>query len=77
MFTLGLVQWFWIVPRIWNRDPAFQTVEIGVAWLPREFLPRAVPEEVFNRYNADGRTPVECVIDERSDPDTTDRQGTD
>ncbi len=21
MFTLGLVQWFWIVPRIWRRDP--------------------------------------------------------
>lgn len=64
MFTLGAVQWFWIVPRIWNRDPAFQTVEIGAGWLPRHVLPRAVPEEIFVRYDAAGRTPVECVIGE-------------
>jgi hypothetical protein len=73
MFTLGLVQWFWIVPRIWNRDPAFQTVEIGAGWLPPQALPRAVPVETFHRFNADGRTPIECVIDERSNPQTPDR----
>jgi len=77
MFTLGLVQWFWIVPRIWNRDPAFQTVEIGAGWMPREMLPKAVPEEIFGHYDADGRTPVECVIEERSNPETTDRNRAD
>lgn len=77
MFTLGLVQWFWIVPRIWNRDPGFQTVEIGTGWMPRQVLPRPVPEEVFSRYDADGRTPVECVIDERSETGSADRQGAD
>ena len=76
MFTLGLAQWFWIVPRIWNRDPAFQTVEIGAGWMPRQVLPRAVPDEIFPRYDKDGRTPVECVIDERSDVETTDRHPT-
>ena len=76
MFTLGLVQWFWIVPRIWNRDPAFQTVEIGAGWMPRGFLPRAVPKETFTRYDADGRTPVECVIEQDSDAEPNDRQVT-
>ncbi|MEQ1762064.1 MAG: hypothetical protein ABL984_02855 [Pyrinomonadaceae bacterium] len=76
MFTLGLVQWFWIVPRIWNRDPAFQTVEIGTGWVPQGFLTRAVPEETFRRYDADGRTPVECVIGERSEAEMTDRHRT-
>jgi hypothetical protein len=72
MFALGLVQWFWIVPRIWNRDPAFQTVEIGAGWLPRHVLPRAVPEQIFTRYDADGRTPVECVIAEEWERETAD-----
>ena len=76
MFTLGLLQWFWIVPRIWNRDPAFQTVEIGSGWLPSE-LPRVVPEETFTRIDADGRTPVECVIGERSAAETMNRDHTD
>lgn len=76
MFTLGLVQWFWIIPRIWNRDPAFQTVEIGTGWMPRQVLPRAVPDEIFCRYDAGGRTPVECVIDQRSEAETTDRDRT-
>ena len=66
MFVLGLVQWFWILPRIWNRDPAFQTVEIGAGWMPPHELPKAVPDEIFTRYDADGRTPVECVIDEQA-----------
>lgn len=77
MFTLGLVQWFWIVPRIWNRDSAFQTVEIGVGWMPRQALLKAVPEEIFTRYDAKGRTPVECVIDQRPDMETAERQRTD
>ena len=64
MFALGLAQWFWIVPRIWNRDPAFQTVEIGAGWLPRQALPKPIPDDIFSGYDADGRTPVECVIDE-------------
>ena len=72
MFVLGLVQWFWIVPRIWNRDPAFQTVAIGAGWVPRQIRPRPVPDEIFSRYDAAGRTPIECVIDERSDAVTTD-----
>ena len=76
MFTLGLVQWFWIVPRIWNRDPAFQTVEIGAGWMPREMLSKAVPDDMFTRYDADGRTPVECVIEERSEAELTDRHRT-
>lgn len=66
MFTLGLVQWFWIVPQIWNRDPAFQTIEIGLGRSPHE-LPSVVPDEALTRFDADGRTPVECVIDERGD----------
>ena len=77
MFALGLVQWFWIVPRIWNRDPAFQTVEIGTGWMPRRVLPKPVPDEIFRRYDSDGRTPVECVIDERSTGESTDRHGSD
>lgn len=76
MFALGLVQWFWIVPRIWSRDPALQTVEIGPGWTPRGALPRAVPDEIFGHYDALGRTPVECIIDERSKAETTDRHHT-
>lgn len=64
MFALGLAQWFWIVPRIWRRDPAFQTVEIGAGWRPRQALPKPIPDDIFIGCDADGRTPVECVINE-------------
>ena len=70
LFVLGLVQWFWIAPKIWHRDPAFQTVEIGAGWMPAKGLPRAVPDEILSRYDGDGRTPLECVIAERSDAET-------
>ena len=73
MFTLGLVQWFWIAPRIWKSDPAVQTVEIGAGWMPREIFSKPVPDGIFRRYNAEGRTPVECVIDGRADGENTDR----
>ena len=48
------------------------TVEIGAGWMPREMFPRAVPDEVLSRYDVNGRTPVECVIGERADAETTD-----
>ena len=61
LFALGLVQWFWIVPRIWRRDPAFQTVEIPIH-SPVSALPKPIPDETFHVYDRDGGTPVERVI---------------
>lgn len=61
MFALGLVQWFWIVPRVWRNDPQFQTIEIPVDVTVPLFKP-AAPAQSSRVLEADDRTPIERVI---------------
>lgn len=62
LFVLGVVQWFWIVPRVWMHSPAIQTIELP-AELSSSFL-KPVPEVVFSAFDSRGETPVERVIRE-------------
>lgn len=67
LFVLGLIQWFWIVPRIWRRDPSVQTIEIPVGF-PKPVLQKPIPDEIFTVYDRQERTPVERVIREDTPP---------
>ena len=60
LFGLGLVQWFWIVPRIWRNSPSFQTIEIPTGFPTHGLKP--IPDEIFSVYDKEGETPVERVI---------------
>ena len=61
MFVLGLVQWFWVVPRIWRRYPKVQVLDLaGVRQEPT----RLVPQDAFRPYDEREQTPVERVIRE-------------
>ena len=59
MFVLGLLQWFWVVPRIWMRYPKVQV--LGLSGVPQE-CPRTVPPDAFRPLDERQRTPVERVI---------------
>ena len=61
MFVLGLVQWFWIVPRIWRSDPKVQVLDLPVQ---RDIVPLQIfsPADSFAAYNDRGQTPVERII---------------
>ena len=65
MFVLGLIQWFWIVPRIWRRDTKVQFLNLPV---PPEPIPMQVfcPADCYREYDERDRTPVERVIREES-----------
>ena len=69
MFVLGLVQWFWIVPRIWRHDAKVQVLDLPVS-LDNSPVTLFQPAEVFQPYDQRSRTPVERVIrqDRDSDP---------
>ena len=60
-FVLGLVQWFWIVPRLWFNKPTLQTLDLP--------LPSNAPalSNIGSRYEFDfqhpgDETPLERVI---------------
>ena len=65
MFVLGLVQWFWIVPRIWRKDAKVQVLDLPV---PVETIPHHIfcPADSFREYDERDRTPIERVIREES-----------
>ena len=63
LFVLGLVQWFWIVPRVWRNDPDVQVLNLPVP-LRNERLPEASFDTQFEIFDARQRTPVERVIND-------------
>ena len=58
LFVLGLVQWFWIVPRVWQREPMIETLECLAPEL------QAAQEIDFNLFPSRDRSPVERILDE-------------
>lgn len=63
LFVLGLVQWFWIVPRVWRSGPDVQVLNLPVS-PNNEALPEASFDTQFESFNDRERTPVERVIDD-------------
>jgi hypothetical protein len=70
LFAVGLVQWFWIVPRLLRHEPRIQTIEI-----PRHqgelILAEVKGEHVSSFYDRRSRTPLERVINESDDRDNS------
>jgi hypothetical protein len=62
MFVLGVVQWFWILPRFLAKDPKFQTLNLLGA-RPEVLLAEAKMESRVDFYDVRGRTPLERVIE--------------
>ena len=64
MFMLGLIQWFWIVPRIWRTDAYVERLDLPIF---RDILPLKIPPpaETFSAYDNSDRTPVERIIREK------------
>ena len=66
MFVLGLVQWFWIVPRTWRRDPGVQVLNLPTT--PAETrLQMFPPVEAFVALDEQQLTPIERVITQESE----------
>ena len=61
MFILGLIQWFWIVPRVWRRDPDVQILDLPVS-LKNAPTPLFQPAHAFSPYDEIDQTPLERII---------------
>lgn len=66
LFVLGLVQWFWIVPQVWRREPDIQVLEISGPTVASS-LPGMAAKEHFEALDDRDRTPFERIMnaDER------------
>ena len=60
LFVFGLVQWFWIVPRLWRNDPHLLTLDLPRT--PEMQLSEAKPVAAFDFFDAQSRTPLERVL---------------
>lgn len=63
LFVLGLVQWFWIVPRVWRREPEIQALEISAPSVTMG-LPAMPAKEHFEVLDDRDRTPFERIMNE-------------
>jgi hypothetical protein len=62
LFVLGLVQWFWIVPRIWRHDPDIQMLDLPVMAETIRLPEMKRSNFEFGGFDEHERTPVERVI---------------
>lgn len=63
LFVLGSVQWFWILPRVWRREPELQVLHIP-AIADNHVIPEGMIDENPNVLDRRERTPLERVITE-------------
>lgn len=61
LFVLGLVQWFWIVPRVWRSDPDVQVLNLPVSSNTKP-LAEMSSDVQFKIFDGRERTPVERLI---------------
>lgn len=62
--VLGYVQWFWIVPRIWRNEPRLNTLNLFGETAESKLL-QAKAANSIPFCDADGRTPIERVFQEK------------
>ena len=65
LFVLGLVQWFWIVPRVWRGDPDVQVLNLPVALVEQNR--KILADAQFKVFDERDRTPVERIFDEKQE----------
>jgi hypothetical protein len=63
LFVLGLVQWFWIVPRVWRREPDVQMLNLPIASSLGQ-LAEAPANADFDAFASRESTPVDRLINE-------------
>ncbi len=63
LFVLGLVQWFWIVPRIWKNEPDIQLLKFPVGG-SRVLLPESKASDDFEFYASRDITPLERILND-------------
>jgi len=64
LFVFGLVQWFWIVPRILRNEPRFQMLNLFGAKSEIQLLEAKAANNI-PFCDSDGRTPLERVFEEK------------
>jgi hypothetical protein len=64
LFVFGLVQWFWIVPRILRNEPRFQRLDL-FGGEPETQVLQAKAANNIPFCDADGKTPLERVFQEK------------
>lgn len=60
LFVLGLIQWFWIVPRVWRNEP--DMLALNLPQDPKPLLSEAQPLPGFEFFDSRSRTPLERVL---------------
>lgn len=63
-FILGLVQWFWIVPRVLRNESSFQALNLLSGKLSAKLSEAKVNNEVES-WDFNGQTPLERIIKEK------------
>lgn len=64
LFVLGLVQWFWIVPRVLRNDPRLQMLNLPGGKSEMQFL-ETHPINSANFCDSQGQTRLERVFQEK------------
>ncbi|HVE56769.1 MAG TPA: hypothetical protein VNB22_08070 [Pyrinomonadaceae bacterium] len=64
LFVFGLVQWFWIVPRVLRNEPRFQMLNLFGAKSEIQLLEAKAANNI-PFCDSDGRTPIERVFQEK------------
>ena len=64
LFVLGLVQWFWIVPRVWRNEPRFQMLNLPGKKSEIQLLETS-PVINVNYCDSQGRSRLERVFQEK------------
>ncbi len=65
LFIFGLVQWFWIVPRILRNEPHLQMLNLPDGKSELQILEAHITNNVHSSFDLDGRTPLERVFHEK------------
>lgn len=64
LFVFGLVQWFWIVPRVLRNESRFQILNLFGGKSETQLLETKVTNNI-PFCDSDGRTPIERVFQEK------------
>lgn len=62
LFAVGVLQWFWIAPRMSGEDSRIEPLKLVSNGVQATF-PRPIPGVLFSPFDAAGRTPVERLIE--------------
>ena len=64
LFVFGLVQWFWIVPRVWRNEPRLSMLNLFGEKSEIQLLEAKAANNI-PFCDSDGRTPLERVFQEK------------